>query len=131
MLIIKMVSNAIVIFKVATADHAKILCYIGVSGASPYNQSLLSLRPFHPITLLRSLTPAIVHNVSLALCTCAVCLFHTLSSVPHGSACFCGSGSGPKKERKSRRCALQAISFLLFKLQESGLGSQDILSEKP
>ena len=26
---------------------------------------------------------------------------------------------------------MQTISFLLFRLQESGLGSQDILSEKP
>ena len=26
---------------------------------------------------------------------------------------------------------MQTISFLMFKLQESGLGSQDILSEKP
>ena len=26
---------------------------------------------------------------------------------------------------------MQTISFLLFRLQESGLGSQDILKEKP
>ena len=26
---------------------------------------------------------------------------------------------------------MQTISYLLFRLQESGLGSQDILSEKP
>ena len=30
-----------------------------------------------------------------------------------------------------RKCAMQTTSFLLFRLQESGLGSQDILLEKP